>query len=61
MLKKIKKLFNKQERPPSPKWTEKDLKELQEMEELLEEIKRLEHEQGRSFELQKSDLFCIFF
>lgn len=58
MLKKIKKLFNKQE---SPKWTEKDLKELQEMEELLEEIKRLEHEQGRSFELQKSDLFCIFF
>lgn len=58
MLKKIKKLFNKQE---SPKWTEKDLKELQEMEELLEEIKRLEHEQCCNFEFQTSDLFCIFF
>lgn len=55
MLKKIKKLFNKQE---SPKWTEKDLKELKEM---LEEIKRLEHEQCCNFEFQTSDLFCIFF
>lgn len=61
MLKKIKKLFNKQE---SPKWTEEDLfvtKELQKMEELLEEIKQLEREQGRNFEFQASDLFCIFF